>query len=769
MKDAREEQILNQTLHGIAGDILDSMDLAVFVLDRNFKILWVNKNAERLFNTVRDFLLGADKVSWTKNHLHRIISMPKDFSKQVLDSYEQGIHLAGLSCNLNNPETGDNRWLLYWSKPIEQGPLKGGRVEYYFDYTEQRKLIRNIFDHIGAATVILEEDTTISLANTQFEILSGYRRDELEGKMPWTIFVTDEDLERMTKFHWDRRETSKNIPEEYEFRFITRNGEVKHILNRVSLIPGTNKSIACLWDITERKKTENALAEAEEKYRTIANFAQDCIVLIQDGTTVYRNPYYEKLIGYKVGERGGKEFLDIVVPEDRERIKAFYERRLKGESTPMPYEVTVMAKDGKRYTMEVRSTLVHYRGKPSVMAVMRDITERKRAEREKENREAQLRQSQKMEAIGTLAGGIAHDFNNILAAIVGYTELALLDIPSSSPARSNVEAVLTSALRAKELIKQILSFSRKAEEKRIQVSMGTLIKEALKMLRASLPKSITIVEDIKSNAFILADPVHIHQVLMNLCTNSAHAMRDAGGTLKISLVETDLKTAIPTHGKTINPGSYIRLSVEDTGHGISPEIIEKIFDPYFTTKEKGEGTGLGLAVVHGIVESHNGGILVQSKIGEGTKFDVYFPKVSEKKEAKKSEKKQDLPTGNEKIFFVDDEFTLVDIGKKMLSTLGYKVETETNGLNALEIFMNDPYRFDLIVTDMSMPGLTGDKLIKRIKALRPDLPIILCTGYNEKLTNSMIHELGIHSLIMKPYVITDLAREIRLALDKRNK
>jgi signal transduction histidine kinase len=397
----------------------------------------------------------------------------------------------------------------------------------------------------------------------------------------------------------------------------------------------------------------------------------------------------------------------------------------------------------------------------------REIEDRKRAEGEKQKIAGRLRQAQKMESIGTLAGGIAHDFNNILSAIMGYSEMTLYSLSGDSKARNNLEQVLQASNRARDLVNQILAFSRQSEQTRKPVQIGPLIKETLKLMRASLPTTIEIMEKInEKGALIEADPSQVHQVLMNLCTNASDAMREKGGVLKVDLDRLNLyeKEAALLY-PDLHEGIYEMVSVSDTGDGMDTAIIERIFDPYFTTKKAGKGTGMGLAVAHGIVKSHGGAINVHSDPGKGTTFQVLFPSIDGVVKSEGDELKP-LPRGEERILYVDDEATLADLGKQMLEHLGYKIETKTSSIEALETFRARPDEFDLIMTDKTMPNLTGFDLAKECKKIRPDIPIILCTGFSESTLLLRAGSMGISEIIMKPLLMRDLAGVIRKVLDE---
>ncbi len=394
------------------------------------------------------------------------------------------------------------------------------------------------------------------------------------------------------------------------------------------------------------------------------------------------------------------------------------------------------------------------------------IIEQKQTIEEKERLEAQLRQSHKMEAIGTLAGGIAHEFNNILGIIIGNTELGIMGVPEWSPAKNCLEEIRSASLRAKDVVWNILSFTRKSVTERKPVSISPIIRDSFKLLRAIIPSPIEMLQNIAcENDIIMADPTQINQVLVNLCTNSAHAMREEGGFLDVSLENVTLdENTVAQYYEDLSSGNHVKLTVKDTGHGIKPETIDRIFDPYFTTKGIGEGTGMGLAVINGIVKNHDGIINVKSEPGKGTVVEVLLP-VTEAENEPEVMEPDDLPTGNEKILFVDDEESLLKMGHLMLIHLGYQVETNANPDEALELFRSKPDKFDLVITDMTMPQMTGDKLAKELMEIRPYIPIIISTGFSEKIDEYKAKEMGIHAFTMKPLVMRDLAVTVRKVLD----
>ena len=393
-----------------------------------------------------------------------------------------------------------------------------------------------------------------------------------------------------------------------------------------------------------------------------------------------------------------------------------------------------------------------------------DLTERIEAEKERKALGRQLRQAQKMEAVGTLAGGIAHDFNNILSAVIGFTEMAMEDVPPESDLSHNMEQVLQAGLRAKHLVQQILAFSRQSEHEMKPVQLDRIIREASELLRASLPTTIDIRMDIQTDAFIMGDPTQMHQVLMNLCTNAGHAMRDRGGQLSIILREATTEEIQETRLPEMNAEAYLQIVVQDTGHGIPHNIMDRIFDPFFTTKEHADGTGMGLSVAHGIIKSHGGSIDVESQSGQGTTFRIYLPKILQ--HAKNDQHNaMPLPSGTERVLFVDDETMLVDMSQQILQRLGYQVTACTSSVEALQHFQNDPSAFDLIITDMTMPHMTGKELATAILKINPELPIILCTGFSETISEEAAKHIGIQAFILKPIVMNELAETMRKVLD----
>ncbi len=442
---------------------------------------------------------------------------------------------------------------------------------------------------------------------------------------------------------------------------------------------------------------------------------------------------------------------------------------------PIVYEA-ILGSDTNRKFGRLSYRTLRVRGDRLVLILVEDLTHEKQQiqlveRREKELQDAygglerQLRQAQKMEAVGTLAAGIAHDFNNILTIISGFAELAYHSQQQGSQAQSDIQQVLRASGRATELVKQILTFSRQGDHEKIPVHVTPIVKETVKFLRSSLPSTIDIHQEMApALGRILADPTRVQQVLMNLCTNAGHAMREKGGQLTIRLDTVQLGNADLQLDPEMSAGPHLRLTVSDTGRGISAEILDRIFDPYFTTKKIGEGTGLGLAVVHGIVKSHGGTIRVHSQVGLGSSFEVFFP-FAERVDLPHEPEQSDLPTGHERILLVDDEKVVAQLGERILSSLGYHITAKTDSLEASKIFRSNPDQFDLVITDMTMPKMTGRDLAIQIMRIRPNIPVLLCTGYSDQINEEKARALGIREIVTKPFSRARMARIVRDVLD----
>jgi PAS domain S-box-containing protein len=533
-----------------------------------------------------------------------------------------------------------------------------------------------------------------------------------------------------------------------------------------------NSVAAVLANIIEYKRAEAKIRESHAKHRAITNTANDSIVMINHlGRVTFWNPAAEKLFGFTIAEALGQPLHDLITPENyRTEAAAGFAHFLKTGQGPIigkTIEMPALHKNGSKFPIELSVSAVREGQHWAAVGIIRDITERKTGEAEKLKMEQQLQHAQKMEAIGTLAAGIAHDFNNILSSILGYAELVRDDMPPTcTESLDDLAQVIKAGNRAKELVKQILTFSRQTEEESFPIQISLVIKEALKLLRASLPTNIEIKQMISAGSTsVLCDPTQIHQIIMNLCTNSYRAMRDEGGVLDVRLESFTPDPAFVANHPDLPTGEFLCLTVSDTGYGIDPAVLPRIFDPYFSTNKKEDGTGLGLAVVHGLVTKLGGAIEVSSELGAGATFKVFLPKAKNFTEPRID---SDAPAihGSETILLIDDELPILQLEERMLTTLGYKTVCRTSSIEAMELFRNQPDRFDLVVTDHSMPNMTGAKLAEVMVDIRADIPIILCTGYSEVDIPPHVKKRCIRDIIMKPVNKKELAHAIRRVLDR---
>lgn len=517
-------------------------------------------------------------------------------------------------------------------------------------------------------------------------------------------------------------------------------------------------NVLLVRDITASKKAEEALKASEEKMRMVIESSPVGIRITQDGRHIYGNPALLNMFGYAHSwEIVGQPVDLLVAREERQIPQPEQPANHPGKPAPYSYEAKCYKKDGSSFEVQVWQTEIEYQGAPAILDFVLDISEAKALR-------GQLLQAQKMEAMGTLAGGIAHDFNNILFPILVNTEMTLETLAPESPLKRRMERVFQACERAIDLVKQILSFSRREERELSPVRLTPIIDDTLKFLRASLPATIEMHKHLENDAdTVLADPTQIQQVLINLYTNAAFALRDRGGVIDISLQQVDSDKARGVLPPDLGPGSYLQLTVTDNGQGMEHATIERILDPYFTTKKPGEGTGLGLAVVHGIIKRHGGAIAVESALGKGSSFHIFLPR-AEEEALKKTRAPIPLLHGQERILLVDDEPDIVTALKQMLEGLGYRVSAFTGSEAALQSFKLRPGDFDLVITDQTMPHLTGEELAREMLSLRPDLPIILCTGFSEAVSPEKVRDLGIKEFILKPIATRVMAETIRRAL-----
>ncbi|MCP3954060.1 MAG: PAS domain S-box protein [Desulfobacterales bacterium] len=620
---------------------------------------------------------------------------------------------------------------------------------------ESEETFRNLADNSLVGIYFIQDDR-FQYVNPKFAAIFGYSVAECLADIPFQALVHPDDR-ALVEDRVHRRESGEIESDHHTFQGLRKNGDIVEVEVFGSSIRLDQKpaAIGTVLDITASKQTARALVESEKLLRKIAeNFPNSYVSIIEPD--------------YTVGFTSGGEFkqqnldpdtfigltLEQVFHDQADTVKPYYARTFRGEACA--FELCI----DQQYQL-YRSVPIYAEDGtiPRILVVVENITQRKQLE-------AQLQQAQKMETIGTLAGGIAHDFNNILFPIVGHAELLKEDVPPDSPLQNSIGQIYAGSLRARDLVKQILTFSRQDNHQVKLMRIQPIIKEALKMLQATIPAPIEIKPHVQADCGVIkADPTQIHQVVMNLATNAYHAMEAEGGELEIALEQVDLDAQDVTN-LNLEPGPYACIRVADTGVGMDKDVARKIFDPFFTTKKQGKGTGMGLAVVHGSVHNAGGAIRVNSAPGRGTECNVYLPVVKSTVDERTAHVAQPLPGGTERILLVDDEQAIVFMVKQTLARLGYQVTAFTDSLEALEAFRAGPDRFDVVITDLAMPKMSGDRLVAELNAVRPGIPILLCTGFSEKIPADKTAAMGITTLLMKPIVRKDLAEKIRAVLDK---
>jgi PAS domain S-box-containing protein len=633
------------------------------------------------------------------------------------------------------------RWLHIKVDPLidNEGRLVGA-VHIMSDITEHRKANRALresenkfrlaFANAQDAMVWIERETgVITNCNKAAEGLFAKGKNQIIGQHHTTLYPQH----KAQRYHNLFTRPSKELDGNIEAQIVTARGQIRTVTIALSTMLVEGKEIAqgIIRDITESRRAideiKNLAKFPSEDPNPVLRISSDCMIL-------YANDAGSPVLKTWRAQRGER------LPEPwRKRIADVYQ---SGDRTTFELDCD----DGHTFVI----TLQPIAGSGYVNAYGLDITQRKKAEQQKIELELQLSQKQKMEAIGTLAGGIAHDFNNILAAMQGYAELSLDDLAEDSPVRNNLEQIMACSSRATKLVKQILTFSPEGEQKKEPVQISAMVKEVLGMLRSSLPATIKICRRIHAaSSVIMADPTQIHQILVNLCTNASHAMRQTGGQLDVSLADVHLDSETRIGNEYLRPGPYVQISVSDSGCGMDKEVLDRIFEPFFTTKKESGGTGLGLSVVHGIVKSHDGAITVRSTPGQGTTFDIFFPRM-EDAEVQQPQSPQ-LP-GRERqvILLVDDEQMMVDVTGQILERLGFAVVAKTNSIDALQAFQEAPDEFDLVITDQVMPNMTGTELAKNLISVRPDIPVILCSGFPENVCLEELKTIGVREFVMKP-------------------
>lgn len=654
---------------------------------------------------------------------------------------------------------------------------KRNRAKFFAEEKKYRLLLENMAEGVFYKAT---DGAVLDVNQSALDIL-GLDRDQIFGKkdLPPGWKVIDEDGKELSPDkHPSMIALVSGKPVLNVVAGICHPDRKDHVWVNVSAIPqfhGKNKErdkpnrvFVILEDVTERVNAVNAEIRSENRLRTLIDTIPD-LVWLKDRAGIYLlcNHGFEKFFGAPESAIVGKTDYDFV---DGELASFFRENDLRAMESGEPHvneEWLRFATGGYQGLFEtIKTPMRDKSGKlVGVLGIARDISERTKAEKERLLLEGRLKQSQKMEAIGNLAGGIAHDFNNILSLILGFTELALEDIEEDSPVAESLREVYSAGHRAKELVAQILAFARQSDETTGPVKISTVVREVLKLIRSSTPVTIEIVQTISSSSYVKGNTTRLHQVIMNLCTNSIHAMQENGGVLEVGVRDVDIGEEPVSENSLLEQGKYVELTVTDTGYGIAPELLDSIFEPYFTTKGVGEGTGMGLAMVKGIVESSHGEIHVDSNPGLRTTFTVYLPVLEEYEKNDTENVSVTFAPGKGRIMFVDDEIQIVSMGARILGRIGYQVTPVTGSIEALGLFLRQPDSFDLIITDMTMPEMTGDILLKEMRKIRPDIPVILLTGYSSKMDKGRAEELNVDAFAYKPFTGREFITTVQKVLD----
>jgi PAS domain S-box-containing protein len=645
--------------------------------------------------------------------------------------------------------------------------LFGGSI--YFD--ELQNIVDNIEPLLTTDLLVIDRNKTLQLASTPFRHLIESKLDIVQdsGNPNQTLNLNS----KLYNFHSTRLPDSDFLvvtitPKATFSDFIQQSYTLCIIILLFILL-------FCISAFLIRKdyRQLQQISSHEEQLRAIYD-AADSVSLVttdiqgKDSRILSFSRGAEIIFGYSSAEMIGKPVAHLHRPEN---VQHFIEiqNKLKNGRERFSGEITLLRKSGEEFPaffhvhplFNNRSKLI------GILCVTIDISAEKLREQEKSKLESQLRQAQKMETIGRLTGGIAHDFNNILAAVIGYAEIAMEDLPENSPAHNDISAILTAGNRARDLVQHLLAFSRITPQGKKPIRIQRVLKEALKLLHATVPSSITIADTIDMSCpMVLANETQIHQVIINLCTNSTHAINDDQGTITVSLSNRFLDHNDLADQPGFEPAHYVLLSICDTGTGIPAAERERVFEPYYTTKEVGKGSGLGLAVVHGIIQNHSGIIQLRDNIPAGTCFDIFLPCTDISPLDQEDQTQADIIGGNERILLVDDEPAILDITRNILNRLGYETTCCPEGQTALATFTKNPENFDLVITDQTMPNMTGEELAEQLSRLKKDLPIIICTGYSKMMTQERAGKLGLRHFLMKPVSRHDLAQAVREALDK---
>ncbi len=737
------------------------------VIIQNERVVYANPACEQLFgytldevlrmpHVFTDFVVPEERKRLLDNHRRRLLgeSVPEYYETAIVN--KEGHHLVVEVKPCRIPFRGHTAIMVLMrditARKQTEDALRDSEMRY-------RTLVEGSIQGIS----VRDQNGIRVFANQAHAHIFGYDNPlDLIGR-PVREQIAPHERERLLRDTLERFQRD-DMPARFIYQGLRKDGTPIWLENVVSRITweGQPAQLTTLVDITDRKQAEESLRQSEERF---AKAFHSCpvpmgIARLSDGHVLDVNESFLDMMGYRREDVIGHAATTLehywAAPEDRQRlIKSLFANR-----TIRDFATQLRTQSGELRDVLLSAELIELSAAYCILATIYDITEYKRLE-------AQLRQSQKLEALGTLGGGLAHEYNNILASILGFAELSTAALSSTHPVHQYLQHILTSGRRAKDLVQQILTFSRQNTSKRQPVSMTSLVQEGLILIRASLPTTVAIEQSITDGAgMVLADPTHMNQILINLCANAEYAMRDDGGILTISVEEVEFNDAQSTVSIALPDGPYVHLRIQDSGHGMPSEVLNRVFEPFFTTKAIGDGTGMGLAIVHGIITDHEGVITVESAPGEGATFDIYLPRLIDVAVSATETSEQAPPQGAGNILFVDDEEMLVHLVQTTLKRLGYEVVAYTSSTEALAAFQKTPEDFDIVITDQTMPDLTGEHLAAELRRIRPDIPVVLCTGFSHAIDAKKANSLGINAFLMKPIEPRELAATIQQVLEQ---